>query len=138
MARREGASCEDGVCNNLQTPATMQLKTILNLVEKHPGFVYETPRLRYGGEHAIEVPIRARRGCRPVCSGCGKKSRGYDTVPTRLYQFVPLWGIVVNFVYAPRRCDCPRCGVKIELLPWADGKSRTTLNRPGFSGGSIS
>lgn len=105
----------------------MQLKTILNRVEKHPGFVYETPRLRKrGAKHRIEVPIRARRGSRPVCSGCGQKRSAYDRLEQRQYQFVPLWAIPVFFVYTPRRCDCPRCGVKVELLPWSNGKSPIT------------
>lgn len=105
----------------------MQLKTILNLVEKHPGFVYESPRLRRrGGKHQIDVPIRARRRSRPVCSGCGQKRRAYDRLEERRYQFVPLWAMDVYFGYAPRRCDCPRCGVKVELLPWSTGKSPIT------------
>ena len=27
-------------------------------------------------------------------------------------------------VYRPRRVDCPRCGVRVEHLPWASGKLR--------------
>jgi len=44
----------------------------------------------------------------------------------RRFQFVPLWGIVVFFVYARRRVDCPTCGVTVERVPWARGKSRLT------------
>jgi len=105
----------------------MQLKTILNLVQKHPGFVYETPRLhRRGAKYQIHVAIRARQRSRPVCSGCGQKRRAYDKLEERRYQFVPLWAIPVYFQYAPRRCDCRRCGVKVELLPWSSGKSPVT------------
>jgi transposase len=105
----------------------MQLKTILNLVEKHPGFVYERACLRRRGtKHQIEVSIRARQNSRPVCSGCGQKRRAYDRLEERRYQFVPLWAMDVYFRYAPRRCDCARCGVKVELLPWSDGKSPIT------------
>lgn len=105
----------------------MQLKTILNLVEKHRGFVYETPRLRRrGAKYQVDVPIRARQRSRPVCSGCGQRRRAYDKLDERRYQFVPLWAIAVYFSYAPRRCDCPRCGVKVELLPWSSGKSPIT------------
>jgi transposase len=39
---------------------------------------------------------------------------------------VPLWGIVVFLVYAMRRVDCPKCGVVVEMVPWATGKSPTT------------
>ena len=39
---------------------------------------------------------------------------------------MPLWGILVFFVYAMRRVDCPTCGVKVERVPWAEGKSQLT------------
>jgi transposase len=32
----------------------------------------------------------------------------------------------VFFVYAMRRIDCKSCGVRVELVPWADGKKRIT------------
>lgn len=111
----------------------MHLKTILNRVQKHPGFVYGKPTWHERGSRRwIDVPIRARRGCRAVCSGCGMKRPGYDSLEERRYQFVPLWAIAVYFVYTPRRCDCPRCGVKVELLPWSDGKSSMTTTFAWF------
>ena len=47
---------------------------------------------------------------------------GYDRLPERRFEFVPLWGIAVCFVYALRRVDCPSCGVTVERVPWARGK----------------
>jgi len=44
----------------------------------------------------------------------------------RRFQFVPLWGILVFFVYSMRRIDCRDCGVRVEMVPWADGKKRIT------------
>jgi transposase len=35
-----------------------------------------------------------------------------------------LWAIPVFFVYAARRVNCKRCGVRVEYLPWASGKFR--------------
>jgi len=111
----------------------MQLKTILNSVQKHPRFVYLNAHFgEVGGATCIEVPIRARRGCKPICSGCFRKRPGYDSLELRRYQFVPLWAIAVYFLYEPRRCDCPSCGVKVELLPWSDGKSRSTTTFAWF------
>lgn len=81
----------------------MQLKTILNHLQKQPGFVYGDPRLiRHATSTKIDVPIRVRRGSRPVCSGCGKKRPAYDQLEERRFEFVPLWAIPVFFVYTPR------------------------------------
>jgi len=38
-------------------------------------------------------------------------------------EVVPLWGIPVFFSYAMRRVDCLSCGVRVELVPWAEGKN---------------
>ncbi|MGQ9592542.1 MAG: helix-turn-helix domain-containing protein, partial [Planctomycetota bacterium] len=57
---------------------------------------------------------------------CGRPAPGYDELPERAFESVPLWGIVVVFLYAMRRVDCPRCGVKVEKVPWANGKSPLT------------
>ena len=106
----------------------MQLKTILNRIQKQPRFVFgQAQFVGRGTSLHIHVCLRERDGSKPVCSGCGKKCPAYDRLKARLYQFVPLWGILVFFLYAPRRCDCPGCGVKVELLPWAEGKSRMTI-----------
>lgn len=103
----------------------MRIKTILNAVHPLKSFVYE--RAEFFGERSLlEVWIRPRRGSRPVCSGCGRRRPGYDTLPVRRFEFVPLWGLAVFLVYALRRVNCPRCGVKVEQIPWASGKQRLT------------
>lgn len=105
----------------------MQLQTILHRVQRHKSFVYRKARFRDDDQGlALEVTLEPRANGQPVCSGCGKKRPGYDRLRARRFQFVPLWGIAVFFVYAPRRVDCPRCGVKVEQLPWATGKGRLT------------
>jgi transposase len=65
--------------------------------------------------------------CKLVCSSCGSKSPGYDTLKTRRWKHVPLWGIPVRLVYAPRRVCCAKCGIKVEALPWTQGKSPMSL-----------
>ncbi|MBN1422559.1 MAG: ISL3 family transposase [Planctomycetes bacterium] len=70
--------------------------------------------------------IEARRNSRGVCSECGKPAPGYDRLPERAFEYVPLWGIMVIFLYAMRRVDCPTCGVRVERVPWANGKSPLT------------
>ena len=105
----------------------MQLKTILNRVEKQPSFVYASMRFIDGGsDMAIEVVVRPRANSRPRCSGCGQAGPGYDTQQPRRFEFVPLWGIAVFFVYAMRRVHCRQCGVRVEAVPWASGKHHLT------------
>ena len=114
----------------------MQLKTILSRVQKHKGFVYgaiQLSELPHGP--ALEVQIRPRAGSRAVCSGCGRKAPGYDRLPERCFEFIPFWGILVFFVYALRRVNCPRCGVKAERVPWAEGKSPLTTAYAWFLSG---
>ena len=106
----------------------MQLKTILNRVAKQPGFVFGTIEIGTltATTWALLVRLRPRKAARAICSGCHVKRASYDRLPVRRFQFVPLWNIPVIFLYGPRRVDCPRCGVVVELLPWATGKSPMT------------
>jgi len=114
----------------------MHIQTILNRVQKHKGFVYgEAKLLKEGKETVLEVEVRPRKGSRAKCSHCGRKAVGYDTPAPRRFEFIPFWGILVVFVYAMRRVQCPRCGVKVEQVPWAVGKSPTTWAYSWFLAG---
>lgn len=62
-----------------------------------------------------------------ICSHCGCKGAGYDTLKERQWKHVPLWGIPVFLVYAPRRVNCANCGARVEAIPWAQGKSPLSL-----------
>lgn len=105
----------------------MHLKTILNRVQRYPGFVYCGFELTGQEEPRLEVEVRAREGSKPICSRCNQKGPGYDRLEKRAFQFIPLWGIAVFFLYAARRVDCLLCGVTVEALPWAAGKRPLTL-----------
>lgn len=106
----------------------MQLKILLNRVQKHRGFVYDTIRIVEDAKHpSLEIEIRPRANSQPICSQCQKKRPGYDRLKPRKFQFIPLWGFLVFFVYAMRRVDCPTCGVVVEMVPWASGKSPRTI-----------
>lgn len=114
----------------------MQLKTILNHVERHKSFVYQEARWADAeSKTTIEIPIEPRVNGRAICSGCGKPAPGYDRQPPRRFEFVPLWQIAVYFVYAMRRVNCPRCGVKVEQVPWCDGKNQLTTTYRCFLAG---
>jgi transposase len=111
----------------------MQLKTIVNRVTDYKSFV--VGKVRWAEEEglALEVEMRPRANGRPICSGCGQVRPGYDQSPEpRRFEFVPLWLIPVYLVYCMRRVNCPTCGVKVERVPWADGKSPMTLEYQWF------
>lgn len=105
----------------------MLVKTILNRIQKHRSFVYGADRLvEENGQLVLEVDVYPRANGKPVCSGCKRRRPGYDRLPPRRFEFVPLWGILVYFVYVMRRVNCPTCGVVVEAVPWAIGKSPLT------------
>ena len=112
----------------------MLIKSILNRIQLHKGFVYGATRLVEKAAHLLlEIDIRPRIGCQPICSGCGHPGPGYDTLKVRRFEFVPLWGIAVYFLYAMRRVDCSWCHkVKVERVPWADGKNHLTTTYAWF------
>ena len=94
----------------------MLVKTILNRIQKHSCFVYVAIVLSEQ-EDAIEIDIRPRANSRAICSGCPRAGPGYDTLEPRRFEFVPLWGFQVFFIYAMRRVDCSVCGVRVESVP---------------------
>jgi len=114
----------------------MQLQTILNRVEKFKSFVYGKARWVDDAERpTIEIDVAARKNGRPICSGCDQQRPGYDRQPERRFEYVPMWGIAVYFVYAMRRVECPACGVKVEKVPWCDGKNQLTTTYRWFLAG---
>lgn len=106
----------------------MQLKTILNSVTNYKSFVFgkiEIVETIFG--KSIEAEVLPRKNGQRICSGCSKVRPGYDTMPTsRRFDFVPMWGMAVVFIYFMRRVNCPDCGVRVEQVPWGDGKSPVT------------
>jgi transposase len=112
----------------------MQLKTILNRVTCYKSFVFEKVTwIENSVAPAVEVEIVPRRNGLRICSGCERECPGYDTMPEpRRFEFVPLWGITVYFVYHMRRVECPSCGIKVERVPWSEGKSSLTTEYKWF------
>lgn len=111
----------------------MQLKAILNSVEKHKGFVYD--RIEWDKkafQKTLLIHVRPDVRIDGYCSGCGVQGPHYDTLAVRRFQYVPLWAILVFFVYAMRRIDCATCGVTVEMVPWAEGKKRLTRTYAWF------
>ena len=114
----------------------MQVKTILNRIQKFKSFVYGAIRwVDEAKEPTIEAELLPRTNSCPVCSGCGRRRPGYDKLPMRRFEFIPVWGIKVFFLYAPRRVECPSCGIVVERMPWASGKHRLTKTYAWFLAG---
>lgn len=106
----------------------MRIRTLLNRCHYLKSFVYEKEWLEVvDNRESIVVEVVPRKNSRPVCSGCGGHSGGYDSASeARLFAFVPIWGFAVYLRYSMRRVNCPRCGIKVEQVPWSDGKSPRT------------
>jgi transposase len=75
----------------------------------------------------IVAELAANKRSRLICSSCGSKMPGYDTLKERTWRHVQVWGIPVMLTYRPRRGRCARCGIVVEAMPWARGKSPLTL-----------
>jgi transposase len=111
------------------------LKTILNRIQKQPGFVYGQVRLMERPRLEIVIEVRPHGRNRARCSGCERKRPGYDTLAPRRFEFVPLWGIPVFLVYPMRRVSCGECGVRVEAVPWGSGKRQLTDTYAWFLAG---
>jgi transposase len=112
---------------NNPNPPTMQLtvKTLLRSVQELAGFVIREIKDEGTGKHrhiAVFLEPHPRRKAR--CGQCLRPAPGYDSLHRQPWHFVPLWNIAVRLHYAPRRVQCPSCGVRVEHMPWNVGKRR--------------
>lgn len=102
----------------------MHLRTLLNRVCRYKGFVIGTERLT--PYDTVEIEVRPRANSRPICSCCHRPGTTYDHLKERRFEMIPIWTMSVILLYTMRRVDCPICGVKVEEVPWAIGKSSLT------------
>jgi len=111
----------------------MRIQTVLNRIEKFKAFVYGRVSLvEDNGNPVLVVELRPRKNSRPLCSACGQPGPVYDRLEERRFEFVPLWGIAVFFTYRMRRVKCVSCDVRVEQVPWCDGKNRLTTTYRWF------
>ncbi|MGH6639264.1 MAG: ISL3 family transposase, partial [Polaromonas sp.] len=103
----------------------MLLTRLLNACHHFPGFVYVAAKLNEALK-TIEIDVRPRKGSKPHCSCCHKRAPGYDQLPLRRFEFIPVWGFAVVLLYAMRRVECKTCGIKVEEVPWGMGKHTLT------------
>ena len=62
----------------------------------------------------------------PFCSGCMRRVRRLYDRRCRQWRHLDVGGMEATLVYDQRRVDCQRCGVRVELVPWAEPGSRFT------------
>jgi transposase len=62
----------------------------------------------------------------PRCSCCHRKVKGSHDSRERMWRHLDLGGMMTMIRYTIRRVDCPKCGVKVEDVPWAAPGSRFT------------
>ena len=106
----------------------VKISTLLNATQRLEGFVYEHTRLCGDrGRWRIEVDVRAHKQRAAKCSLCQCSAPGYDSLPSRNWLNIPIWGIEVWLRYAPRRVTCPKHGVTVEYMPWNVGKHSMTV-----------
>lgn len=114
----------------------LQLKTILNRVQRFAGFVFSAVQLRCSQlqpeSMEIEIRIEPHRQIRGRCSRCQQPAPGDDQLPERRWLFVPLWAIPTYFLYAPRRVKCADHGIVVEYIPWSEGKRPVSRAMMGF------
>jgi transposase len=59
----------------------------------------------------------------PRCSGCGARTHAAYDSRSRRWRHLDLAGMKLYLQYEIRRADCPRCGVRVERVPWAETSS---------------
>ena len=81
----------------------MQLKTILNRVQKFKSFVYGNIVWLDSGKNslALLVQVVARANSKPICSGCGNPGPGYDTLAAAECLSLCRSGILPSFSPMP-------------------------------------
>ena len=65
----------------------------------------------------------------PCCSGCFKRVHAvHDRYEGRRWRHLDVAGMRLWLRYEIRRVSCPRCGVTVELVPWAEPRSWFTYD----------
>lgn len=96
----------------------MLIKTILNKCHKFKSFVYGKAYFAEDeGRQFLNVEIVPRKSSKVICSKCHQPAPGYDKLEERKFEFIPVWGFSVFFIYTMRRVECPTCGVREKKCP---------------------
>jgi transposase len=91
------------------------------------GFVVE--RMTIGtekGRSCVIVDLRRERQ-EFMCSGCGERVEEAVEYRQRVVQHLSVWEHLSYLRFKPYRVQCPRCGLKVEKLPFIGRYSHVTV-----------
>ena len=74
------------------------------------------------GVFGIEIEV-APTTRKPFCSGCKLRARRVHDHYVRKWRHLDFAGMEVTLVCRQRRVNCLACGVRVELVPWAEPES---------------
>ena len=98
----------------------MRLTTLLRRLLGVTQMYVKQVEMAAAGPLTVSVEPSWRRS---RCGTCGERAPRYDRQPVREWRHLS-WGRMAAWLqYAPWRVSCPRCGVKVEQVPWASGSS---------------
>ena len=111
----------------------MRVQTFLNRVFKAyiKSFVFKEVFFETDSAEQLSfiVEIEPRKNGLARCSICGRICPCYDRQKEpRRFEIPPIFNMKGFFSYHMRRVECPHCGVKVEKIPWAEGKSHLTTS----------
>lgn len=90
------------------------------------GYRVETVQRRAGAQPEICIYLGRRPGGAMICDGCGQEVESVHDVETRIIRDLPILEARTLLSVPRRRVACPRCGPKLERLPWLDRHARVT------------
>ena len=95
---------------------TTVLRRLLGVIQMH----VKDAHLGNTGPLTVLVRPSWRRS---RCGVCGRRASRYDRRPPRQWRHVPWGATPVWLQYAPWRVSCRQCGVRVEEVSWALGRS---------------
>ena len=95
---------------------TTVLRRLLGVIRMH----VKDAHLGNTGPLTVRVRPSWRRS---RCGVCGRRAPRYDRRPLRQWRHVPWGATPVLLQYAPWRVSCRQCGVRVEEVSWASGRS---------------
>lgn len=94
----------------------MRIAKVLEMLLGITGIVVESAEV---DSNRVVFDVRLRRK-KPRCGGCKKRAPGYDQREARQWRHLNVGATLIWLRYAPRRVECPGCGIVNEQVPWGN------------------